>query len=106
MNLEQIIPIIVLILVLILVLPNFVLLNFNLNIFFKNISIWAVIVLLVMVVLYIVNWMKKINLAITGCMGRMGQQIIKTIKSNKNFKIIALTESKEVKKKINGKDAV
>ena len=35
-------------------------------------------------------------------MGRMGQQIIKTIKSNKNFKIIALTESKEVKKKING----
>ena len=46
--------------------------------------------------------MKKINLAITGCMGRMGQQIIKTIKSNKNFKIIALTESKEVKKKING----
>ena len=46
--------------------------------------------------------MKKTNLAITGCMGRMGQQIIKSIKSNKNFKIVALTESKKIKKKING----
>ena len=31
--------------------------------------------------------MKKINLAITGCMGRMGQQIIKSARSDKNFKI-------------------
>ena len=46
--------------------------------------------------------MKKINLAITGCMGRMGQQIIRSIRSDKNFKITALTENKEVKKKING----
>ena len=46
--------------------------------------------------------MKKINLAITGCMGRMGQQIIKSTKSDKSFKIVALTENKEVKKKING----
>ena len=46
--------------------------------------------------------MKKINLAITGCMGRMGQQIIKSVKSNKNFKIISLTESKKINKKING----
>ena len=29
----------------------------------------------------------KINLAITGCMGRMGQQIIKSAKSDKNLKI-------------------
>ena len=29
--------------------------------------------------------MKKINLAITGCMGRMGRQIIKSSKKNKNF---------------------
>ena len=28
--------------------------------------------------------MKKINLAISGCMGRMGQQLIKSSK-NKNF---------------------
>ena len=46
--------------------------------------------------------MKKINLAITGCMGRMGQQIIKSTKSDKSFKIVALTENKEIKKKING----
>ena len=46
--------------------------------------------------------MKKINLAITGCMGRMGQQIIKSVRSNKNFKIISLTESKKISKKING----
>ena len=46
--------------------------------------------------------MKKINLAITGCMGRMGKQLIKSSKSNKNFKLVALTESKLIKKKING----
>ena len=46
--------------------------------------------------------MKKINLAITGCMGRMGQEIIKTSKKNKNFKLVALTENKIINKKILG----
>ncbi|MDC1159478.1 4-hydroxy-tetrahydrodipicolinate reductase [Candidatus Pelagibacter sp.] len=46
--------------------------------------------------------MKKINLAITGCLGRMGQQLIKSSKSNRNFQLISLTESKPVNKKING----
>ena len=46
--------------------------------------------------------MKKINLAITGCMGRMGQQIIKSAKLDKDFKIVTLTEGKKIKKKING----
>ena len=46
--------------------------------------------------------MKKINLVITGCMGRMGQQIIKSVRSNKNFKIVSLTENKKINKKING----
>ena len=43
--------------------------------------------------------MKKINLAITGCMGRMGQQIIKSAKSNKNFAIRVITENRLIKKK-------
>jgi len=46
--------------------------------------------------------MKKINLAITGCMGRMGQQIIKSAKSDQNFKIVALTENRIINKKIHG----
>ena len=46
--------------------------------------------------------MKKINLAITGCMGRMGQQIIKSVRSEKNFKLVALTENRPINKKING----
>ena len=46
--------------------------------------------------------MKKINLAITGCLGRMGQQLIKSSKSNNNFKIVALTENKTINKKISG----
>jgi len=46
--------------------------------------------------------MKKINLAITGCMGRMGQQIIKSVKSDKNFKLVTLTEGRSIKTKING----
>ena len=46
--------------------------------------------------------MKKINLAITGCMGRMGQQIIKSAKLDENFKLVALTENKKINKKISG----
>ncbi len=46
--------------------------------------------------------MKKINLAITGFMGRMGKQLIRSSKFNKNFKIVSLTESKRVNKKIFG----
>ena len=46
--------------------------------------------------------MKKVNLLITGCMGKMGQQIIKSAKSNKTFKIVALTENKLIRKKISG----
>ena len=46
--------------------------------------------------------MKKINLAITGCMGRMGQQLIKTSKINKNFKLVSLTENRIINKKIFG----
>ena len=45
--------------------------------------------------------MKKINLAITGCMGRMGRQIIKSTKYDKVFKLVSLTESKKFNKKIN-----
>ena len=46
--------------------------------------------------------MKKINLAVTGCLGRMGQQIIKSVKIDENFKLTSLTESKKINKKING----
>jgi 4-hydroxy-tetrahydrodipicolinate reductase len=46
--------------------------------------------------------MKKINLSITGCMGRMGQQLIKNSKKDKRFKLNSLTEGSFVSKKING----
>ena len=46
--------------------------------------------------------MKKINLAISGCMGRMGQQLIKSIKKNKIFKIVSLTENRKINKKVSG----
>jgi 4-hydroxy-tetrahydrodipicolinate reductase len=46
--------------------------------------------------------MKKINLSISGCMGRMGQQLIKSSKINRNFKLVSLTENRLVKKKISG----
>ena len=46
--------------------------------------------------------MKKINLAITGCLGRMGQQLIISAKSDKKFKLITLTENQLIKKKISG----
>ena len=46
--------------------------------------------------------MKKINLAISGCLGRMGQQLIKSSKNNKNFKLATLTENKAINKKVAG----
>ena len=46
--------------------------------------------------------MKKINLAITGCLGRMGQQLIKSSKKNKDFKLVSLTEDRNISKKISG----
>jgi 4-hydroxy-tetrahydrodipicolinate reductase len=46
--------------------------------------------------------MKKINLAITGCMGRMGQQLIKSTKSDSNFKLVSLTENIKINKKFYG----
>tara|TARA_B100000886_G_scaffold334677_1_gene290575 strand:- start:1382 stop:2155 length:774 start_codon:yes stop_codon:yes gene_type:complete len=46
--------------------------------------------------------MKKINLAITGCMGRMGKSLIKSSKKNKDFKIVSLTEKYDTQKKIEG----
>ncbi len=46
--------------------------------------------------------MGKINLAITGCMGRMGQQLIKSTKKDKSTRLVALTESRLINKKIGG----
>ena len=43
-----------------------------------------------------------INLTITGCLGRMGQQLIKSANKDNRFKIISLTENKILKKKISG----
>ena len=46
--------------------------------------------------------MSKINLAITGCMGRMGQQVIKSARKDKSIKLVTLTENFYVSKKIDG----
>ena len=46
--------------------------------------------------------MKKINLSITGCMGRMGQQILKTSRKDNKIKLISLTEGEPISKKVNG----
>ena len=46
--------------------------------------------------------MKKINLSITGCLGRMGQQLIKSSKKTKSFKVVSVTENRIVNKKISG----
>ena len=45
--------------------------------------------------------MKKIKLSITGCMGRMGKQLIKSSVNNSDFKLVSLTESFKINKRIN-----
>ena len=46
--------------------------------------------------------MNKIKLTITGCLGRMGQQLIRSSKNSKNFKLVSLTENRIINKKISG----
>ena len=46
--------------------------------------------------------MRKINLSISGCMGRMGKQLIKSSKKNGSFKLVSLTENRLINKKIVG----
>ena len=46
--------------------------------------------------------MKKIKLSITGCLGRMGQQLVKSTRLSRGFKIVSITESRTVNKKISG----
>ena len=46
--------------------------------------------------------MSKINLAITGCMGRMGQQLIKSAIKDKFTRLVTLTENRVINKKISG----
>ena len=46
--------------------------------------------------------MSKINLTITGCMGRMGQQLIRSAYKDKSIKIVSLTENVLVNKRIGG----
>ena len=46
--------------------------------------------------------MSKVKLAISGCMGRMGQQLVKSSRIDKSFKLTALTENRLIKKKFAG----
>ncbi len=46
--------------------------------------------------------MSKVKLAISGCMGRMGQQLVKSSRIDKSFKLTALTENRLIKKNIAG----
>ena len=46
--------------------------------------------------------MKKIKVAITGCMGKMGRQLIQSVNKNRNFELVSLTENKKISRKISG----
>tara|TARA_B100000965_G_scaffold329638_1_gene293157 strand:- start:443 stop:610 length:168 start_codon:yes stop_codon:yes gene_type:complete len=54
MGLDEIIPSIALILILILILPGFLKTNLKKKVFFKNLSIWGIIVLVLVILLYLI----------------------------------------------------
>jgi len=54
MGLDKIVPIIFLLTILILVLPNFLETNSKLKLFFKNLIIWSIIVVFVVIVSYVI----------------------------------------------------
>jgi len=55
MGLEEIIPSIALILILVLILPNFINSNLKKKVFFRNLSIWGVIIIVLMILLYFIT---------------------------------------------------
>ena len=61
MGLEQIVPAIALVAVLILVLPNFLRSNSEKKQLFKNLSIWGIIVLVVVILSYLIFAWIKLN---------------------------------------------
>tara|TARA_B100000902_G_scaffold336053_1_gene336079 strand:+ start:436 stop:618 length:183 start_codon:yes stop_codon:yes gene_type:complete len=54
MGFEEIVPALTLIIVLILVLPGFLRTNHKKKVFLKNLSIWGIIVLFLMIILYLI----------------------------------------------------
>ena len=52
MEIDQIMPVIFLIAVLILIMPSFLSTNNKIKQFLKNLSIWAIIVLVIIVIIY------------------------------------------------------
>ncbi|MDP6440316.1 MAG: 4-hydroxy-tetrahydrodipicolinate reductase [Pelagibacteraceae bacterium] len=46
--------------------------------------------------------MNKIKLTITGCFGKMGQQLVKSSRGARNFKLVSVTEDRLVNKKTSG----
>ena len=55
MGIEEIIPSIALILILILILPSFIKSNIKKKVFIKNLSIWGVIIIVLMILLYFIT---------------------------------------------------
>jgi len=55
MDANQIMPAIFLIAVLILILPQFLSTNKKINQFFKNLSIWAIILFVIIVIIYFIK---------------------------------------------------
>ena len=55
MDIDQIMSAIFLVAVLILILPNFLSTNNKLKEFLKNLSIWAIITLVIVVIMYFIN---------------------------------------------------
>ena len=46
--------------------------------------------------------MENLKISITGCLGRMGQQLIKSSKKDNNLNLVSITENKFINKKIYG----
>jgi len=54
MDLEQIIPVIALVAILIFIFPNFIRTNNQKKIFFKNLGIWGIIVISLVILLHLI----------------------------------------------------
>ena len=97
MEINQIMSAIFLIAVLVLILPGFLSTNNKFKQFFKE-FIYLDYNYFGYYCNYLHNNNEKNQFIITGCMGRMGQQIIKSTHKNKEFKLVSLTESRVIKK--------
>ena len=98
MVMEEIISAVFLLAVLFLVMPAFLSTNNKVKQFVQNVFIWAIIVFIIVVIIYLL-YNEKNQFSYNWLFRKNGTTTHKSSKNNKNFNLVSLTENKKSFKK-------